>query len=62
MQTFEQCMMGIVDITERPNGDDEWHFHVNLLLEFERGSWINLRWTDINLAEDRPHWGGHWVI
>jgi hypothetical protein len=59
--TLKDCDWGTVDITEHPNGDDEWHFNLTLLLEFEGGTWKRMVWNKINLAEDRPRFAGNWT-
>jgi len=58
--SWESCASGNINIIERPNGDDEWHFDVSLFLEFEFGAWRRINWTGINLAEDRPQFHGFW--
>lgn len=51
--TWDEGQHGKMIITIHPNGDDEWHFNVTLLMTFERDGWMRRGWTGVNLAEDR---------
>lgn len=48
------CEHGRLGITIHPNGDDEWHFGVELFLTYAGNGWRRIRWNGVNLAEDRP--------
>jgi hypothetical protein len=51
--TWEQGEHGKLTVTMHPNGDDEWHFHVVLEMNYEGNGFRRRVWRDQNLAEDR---------
>jgi hypothetical protein len=57
---WEQGEHGTITITIHPNGDDEWHFNLTLLMTYERGGWRRVGWNGFNVAEDRATQSAPW--